>query len=252
MTRLEDLVDWCDQRVNRRAIPDFPGAHNGLQCANRGEVRKIGAAVDAGQISFQKAVAAGVDYLIVHHGMFWTAPVPLTGIQYAKIAYLFENNCAVYASHLPLDCHTEIGNNALIARKLGLESNGSFCSYQGVNIGLLASAPQSRTELVDTLSTHFPYTLTAIEYGSDTPSRVAILSGSGADAVPDLLMNAGVDTLITGELRQHHYTQAQDYCLNLYTCGHYATEVFGVQALASEAAQHFDLPWEFIQSDCPL
>ena len=250
--RLEALVDWCDQRVNRRAVPDFPGAHNGLQCANRGEVCKIGAAVDAGQVTFEKAVAAGVDFLIVHHGMFWTPPIPLNGVHYAKVAYLIENNCAVYASHLPLDCHPEIGNNVLIARKLGLEPAGVFCPYQGVDIGILTSGPQNRAALVDTLSTHFSSTLTAIEYGSAQPERVAILSGSGADVVPDLLMAAGVDTLITGELRQRHYTQAQEYRFNLYACGHYATEVFGVQALAAEAARHFKLPWEFIPTDCPL
>ena len=91
----------------------------------------------------------------------------------------------------------------------------------------------------------------SIEFGSKTPNKIAILTGSGSSAVAEL-KRIGVDTLITGELRQNHYNQAQEEGLNLYLCGHYATEVYGVCALAKEVSRKFEIPWEFIPTKCPL
>src|SRR5476649_1461390 len=113
MAKTKDLVAYCDKRTRVSAFKDAPGAFNGLQLANDGRVRRVGAAVDAGLVPFRAAVAAGVDFLIVHHGMYWHAPEPLTGAAHARVAALFRGNCALYSSHLPLDAHPEIGNNAL-------------------------------------------------------------------------------------------------------------------------------------------
>jgi putative NIF3 family GTP cyclohydrolase 1 type 2 len=126
MAKLVDLVAYCDKRTRRTSFEDAPGAFNGLQIANRGVVTKIGAAVDAGLIPFQRAVAAEVDFLIVHHGMYWDMPRPLTGPVYDRVATLVEGNCAVYSNHLPLDSHPTIGNNALLARELGLKTDRGF------------------------------------------------------------------------------------------------------------------------------
>src|SRR5579885_1801297 len=117
---LDALVRYCDRRTRRAAFKDAPGACNGLQVANDGRVTRIGAAVDAGVEPFRKAVAAGVDFLIVHHGMYWDMPRPLTGAVYQRVATLMRGHCALYSNHLPLDAHPEIGNNALLARQLGL------------------------------------------------------------------------------------------------------------------------------------
>src|SRR5579884_3326788 len=108
MPALHDLVDYCDRRTRRAAFKDAPGACNGLQVANDGRVSRIGAAVDAGVVPFQKAVAAGVDFLIVHHGMYWDMPRPLTGAVYQRVAMLMRGNCALYSNHLPVDAHPEI------------------------------------------------------------------------------------------------------------------------------------------------
>ncbi|HUR58302.1 MAG TPA: Nif3-like dinuclear metal center hexameric protein, partial [Opitutaceae bacterium] len=99
---LQALVDYADTRTRRTAFKDAPGAFNGLQVANDGRVTKIGAAVDAGVVPFQKAVAAGVDFLIVHHGMYWDMPRPLAGPAYDRVATLIRGNCALYSNHLPL------------------------------------------------------------------------------------------------------------------------------------------------------
>ena len=251
MVDLSDIVSFCDKRVRKTEIADFPGADNGLQVANNGTITKIGASVDAGLIPFQKAIAAKVDFLIVHHGLFWTSPIPITQINYQKIKTLIEGNLAVYSCHLPLDSHPEIGNNASIAKALNLKQLDWFLPYQGTNIGLITEAPESREALVLKLKTLFPKGFTSIEYGSTTPKKIAICSGSGNSAVGELL-KAGVDTLITGELRQNHFNIAQEQRLNLYACGHYATEVFGAQALAEEISKQFNLPYEFIHTHCPL
>jgi dinuclear metal center YbgI/SA1388 family protein len=250
---LEDVVRFCDERSRRRHVPDFPGAVNGLQFAKRGPVRKIGAAVDAGLVPFQRAAELGVDFLIVHHGLFWRPQQPVTGVIHEKYRVLFENDIAVYSCHLPLDAHPEIGNNALIARHLGLPVARWFVEHEGVPIAALCdSRGISRSELSARLRMLFPHTFKGgIEFGSATPERVAVLSGSGGSGL-GYLGDAGCDTLVTGELRQEHFNMAQENGWNLYPCGHYATETFGVEALAGEVAERFGLPMDVVRTDCPL
>jgi dinuclear metal center YbgI/SA1388 family protein len=247
---LEDLVLFCDKRTRRSAFKDAPGAFNGLQVANNGRVTRIGAAVDAGVAPFQKATAAGVDFLIVHHGIFWDMPRPLVGATYERIATLVRNNCALYSNHLPLDGHPEIGNNALLAKQLGLAGTRPFLVRDGEAVGCIAAARFSRDVLRKKLESLYPRVVT-IECGSRAPRSIAFCSGSGNSAVPELVP-AGVDTLVTGELREEWFSRAQEEKLNLYLCGHYATEVHGVKALAAELAKKFNLPWEFIETENPL
>jgi dinuclear metal center YbgI/SA1388 family protein len=251
MIRTEDIVNYCDQRTKISEIKDFPGSYNGLQLENSGEVLKIGAAVDAGLVPFQKAISTGIDFIITHHGLFWTPPIPLINSAYQKVKLCIDHNLAVYGSHLPLDCHSEIGNNAILAQKLQLEPIASFLPYEGVDIGLITKNTQSREDLSNRLKSLFPKGINSMEFGTDTPSKIAILTGSGQSAV-DKILDAGADTLITGELKQHHFNLAQELKLNLYACGHYATETFGVDALAQEVSAKFDLPYEFIETECPL
>ncbi len=251
MVELEKVVSFCDRRTRRAEISDFPPAYNGLQLENRGGVGKIGAAVDAGEVPFRKAIEDGVDFLIVHHGMYWVPPVPLAGSAFRKIRSAVENNLAVYGSHLPLDCHPEIGNNALLAKALELTRMDTFLPYEGTNIGLVATAPESRAELKTRLEGLFPGNVVAVEEGSERPQKIAILTGSGSSAV-EHLPAIGVDTLVTGELKQHFFNIAQEQRLNRSACGPYRTETFGVQALAREAARYFELPWCFIPTECPF
>ena len=250
MAQLADLVAYCDRRTRRTAFADFPGAHNGLQVANDGRVTRIGAAVDAGLAPFEQAAAAGVDFLIVHHGLFWEAPRPLTGPAYRKVAALVRANCALYSSHLPLDAHPQIGNNAILARQLGLTPHRRFLEHEGEHIGLIARSPHSRAGLRRRLERLYPRVV-AVECGAGRPRRVACCSGSGNSAVR-ALVPAGVDTLVTGELREEWFNYAQEHRLNLFLCGHYATEVHGVRALAAELARKFRLPWEFLATGNPL
>lgn len=252
MPKLSNIVEFCDTYTLQSTIKDFPGAYNGLQIENTGKVTKIAATVDAGQIPFEQAIAAKADFLICHHGIFWNAPIPLTKSHYKKVKTAIDGNLAVYSSHLPLDCHSKIGNNALLAEALELDRIGNFLPYEGTSIATIASGPDGgRQELAKRLKVLFPDTCQAIEYGSQHPEQIAILTGSGQSAVDQLQAN-GIDTLITGELRQHHFNMAQELSLNLYPCGHYATETFGVKALAKKVSKEFDIGWCFIETACPL
>jgi len=252
MTSLGTIVKFCDDRTRIASYRDAPGAMNGLQLANPGKVTRIGAAVDAGLVPFQRAVAAGVDFLIVHHGLFWDMPRPLVGPAYERLAVLVEGGCALYSSHLPLDGHPRLGNNALLARQLGLRPAEPFLIREGgAPVGWIArSAGLRRAALRRRLAKAYPR-MTALEFGAAAPERIAFCSGSGNSAVPELRA-AGVDTLVTGELREEWFNFAQENRLNLYLCGHYATEVHGVQALARELSRRFRLPWEFIATGNPL
>ena len=251
MDNLDSVIKFCNDRIDVNKIKDFPGAWNGLQVENNGEITKIGAAVDAGLFPFQIATEKEIDFLIVHHGLFWSPPTPLTGASYEKIKHCMDNNLAIYSAHLPLDCHSEIGNNAILAKRLNLVECDGFLDFEGNKIGLLNHCNFSREDLKTRLQKEFPSGMQSIEFGSKHPTKIGILSGSGQSAV-DQILNVGADTLITGELKQQHFNYAQEKGLNLYVCGHYATETFGVEALAKETAEKFNLPYEFVDTNCPL
>lgn len=250
MASLDDLVTFCNERTRLTAYTDAPGARNGLQVANNGTVTKIGAAVDAGLVPFQKAAALGVDFLIVHHGMYWDMPQLITGPVYQRVKTLISRNCALYSNHLPLDGHAEIGNNALLAKQLGLTPDQPFMMIEGESVGCSAPWTGTRADLQSALEGHYERVV-PITCGSEKPGRIAFCSGSGNSAMKELV-KTGIDTMVTGELREEHFNVAQERGLNIFLCGHYATEVHAVQALAAEVAAKFDLPWEFIKTENPL
>ena len=252
MASTDSITSYCNKRLNLAAITDFEAAYNGLQIANNGTVTKIAASVDAGLKPLQAAAEAGADFLLCHHGLFWSQPLPLVEHNYAKIKAAFDANIAVYSAHLPLDCHPEIGNNTLLARALNLDVCERFLDYKGTPIAVICQSKEAdRSHLSKQLKTLFPKTYSALLFGSHSPKRIAILTGSGQSAVPELKAHQ-VDTLITGELRQQHFNIAQELGLNLFYCGHYATETFGVKALACELAEQFKIEWTFIDQDCTL
>lgn len=251
MAQLEDIVSFCDQRARTHEVVDFREALNGLQFSNNGGVSKIGAAVDSGLIPFKRAIEAGIELLIVHHGMFWNGSRRIVGSEYEKYKTLIDGNLAVYACHLPLDAHLEIGNAAGLATAIGASQQGTFLPYEGTDLGLVCDWPNDRDALRTSLQKTFGDRIASIEYGAANPEKICIVTGSG-NSVVDHVKATGADTLITGELKQHFYTIAQEEGLNLYVCGHYATETFGVESLAKEAAAKFGIPYEFIKTNCPL
>jgi dinuclear metal center YbgI/SA1388 family protein len=244
------VARFCDLLTNRQNIADYDGARNGLQHKGDRPVRKVGAAVDAGAHVFAEAARRGIDFLIVHHGMYWRPVSPESQVRALRKAALKKADLSLYSSHLPLDAHPLIGNNALIAQDLGLKIVDWFVDYEGLPIACICRGI-ARSTLRKRLKTSYPKTYKGIEFGSAHPKKIAILSGSGRSAL-DHLKAEGCDTLITGELREEHFNEAQEQGWNLYPCGHYATETWGVKALATAVALEFGVKWEFISTGNPL
>jgi dinuclear metal center YbgI/SA1388 family protein len=242
---LAALVRHCDRTLHTLEFDDYEGAVNGLQVANSGRVTRIAATVDATLATVKLAVVAGADLLLVHHGLFWAKTHPWTGPRHELIRRLIENDLAVYSAHLPLDAHPRLGNNALLAAAVGLKNLKPFFPSHGQFIGYQAAARISRTDLVRKLGQAIGGRVTVIPGGPEICRRIGVVSG-GAGAELRLAAEAGVDTFITGEGPHWTFAQAEELGINVLYGGHYATETFGVKALAAELAAKFRVPWQFL------
>ncbi|MFQ5679564.1 MAG: Nif3-like dinuclear metal center hexameric protein [Gemmatimonadota bacterium] len=246
MIELDEIVEYLDDYLAIGEISDYPGAHNGLQVENRTAVERVSAAVDACQVTIEGAAEAGSQLLLVHHGLFWGEPLPVAGVTYRRLRALFEADVALYSAHLPLDVHPEVGNNVLLARALELEVEGRFGAAEGVEgIGVWAAADLSREELAARISTVCGSAPRVIEGGPPHVRRLGIVTG-GAGSLIRQAWEEGLDTFLTGEGAHHTFHEATELGLNLIYAGHYATETFGVQALAERVARRFGLEWGFL------
>jgi len=243
--QLAAIVRHCDQILRTRETGDYDGAANGLQVENSGTVTRIAATVDASLATVKLAVAAKADLLIVHHGLFWNSHQPWTGKNYELIRLLAENNLAVYSSHLPLDAHPKLGNNAQLCAALGLKNLKPFFESHGQNIGLKTQAKISRDELAKRLERATGVKPKMIPGGKNLCEKIGVVTG-GAGAEIKQAAAEGVDTFITGEGPHWTFALAEELGLNVFYAGHYATETFGVKALAAELAKKFSVPWEFL------
>jgi dinuclear metal center YbgI/SA1388 family protein len=242
---LTAIVKHCDQILRTREIGDYDGAANGLQVENSGSVTRIAATVDASLATVKLAIAAKADLLVVHHGLFWNSRQPWTGKNYELLSLLAENNLAIYSSHLPLDAHPKLGNNAQLAAALGLKNLKPFFFSHGQNIGLQSQTKISRAELAKKLERATGVKPKIIPGGNEVCQRIGVVTG-GAGGDLKLAADAGVDTFITGEGPHWTFALAEELGLNVFYGGHYATETFGVKALAVELSKKFQLPWGFL------
>jgi dinuclear metal center YbgI/SA1388 family protein len=257
MARLDEVTAFLDGLLRVRELPDYPQALNGLQVENRGEVTRIAAAVDYSLRSIEGAVRERADLLLVHHGLFWAGAQPLRGPAYERLRRVFEHGLAVYSAHLPLDAHPDLGNNALLARELGLDASGGFARFQGAPIGLQGLCDLATAELVErarALARRHGGEVVATPFPSERRTRRwAVCTGAGASA--DTLAESrasGVDTLVAGEGPHWTAVDAIDQGLVVIYAGHYATETLGVGAVAQRVAERFGLPWSFVAAPTGL
>ena len=247
------IAEHLDGILGTVSVPDYPAALNGLQVANRGPVRKVATAVDASLRTIEGAIAADANLLIVHHGLFWSGVQRLVGHRYERLRLLLEHDIAVYAAHLPLDRHPTLGNNALLARALGLEPTGEFARYESIAVGVRGEDTQPTAQIVDAARAF------ARQYGGDVhtsalaPERLTRRWGicTGAGAAADTLGEAaalGLDTLIVGEGPHWTAVEAPELGLVIIYAGHYATETLGVRALGEHVSATFAVPWTFIDA----
>lgn len=248
---LDQITAFLNETVRIDKVTDFPGAWNGLQLANDGSVNRVAAAVDASLNTVKRASAESGTLLIVHHGLFWGEIRPITGASYGRFHAALTANLAVYSAHLPLDLHPELGNNAIFARKLGIPVIGTFFREFDCDIGLVADGSMGLDELVGRVERVTSNKATVLRCGEPWVRRIGIVTG-GAGSGLRKAVDAGVDTLITGEGPHHTFGLAQDLGMNVVYGGHYATEVFGVQALARLVSERFGIPWSFIDDPSGL
>lgn len=242
---LAAIVEHCDRILRTSGTGDYEGAVNGLQMENSGTVTRLAAAVDASLATVRMAADAGADLLIVHHGLFWAKSHPWTGKKYELLRELIEHDLAIYSSHLPLDAHPRLGNNARLAGALGLKNLKPFFSSHGQTIGFQSRTRISRSELADRLERATGARPKMIPGGKEACQRVGIVTG-GAGGELRQAAEEGVDTFVTGEGPHWTHAMAEELGLNVFYGGHYATETFGVKALAAELSKKFKLPWQFL------
>jgi len=245
MPSLSEIVKYTDKYLRIREIEDWPNALNGLQIQNSGRVSKIGAAVDVSTRVLTEASKKDIDLLLVHHGLFWPGLQPISGALHQQLKLAFENDIAVYGAHLPLDIHPEVGNNAQLATALGLKSAKPFFEEKGQLIGLRAKVSLSRDDLIRRLRKALPGPIKAFNSGPKKTNVIGVITG-GAGSEIYRVAQERIDMFITGEAPHWAAIAAQELGMNLILGGHYATETFGVKALATHLSKRFKLPWGFL------
>jgi dinuclear metal center YbgI/SA1388 family protein len=240
------LVHYLDTYLQVAQIEDV--SNNGLQVEGADEVGLVALAVDVCQATIDGAIERGAQMLIVHHGLLWGAAFPLVGRHRRQVKALLDNDCSLYASHLPLDLHPEVGNNVQYARVAGLEVAGPFGLY-----GIEATAPDGLDleVLIDRLRKSLQVEPLVIRGAEALVHRVAIISGrSPTDVV--LAAQQGYDTCLSGEPAHSVYHVASECGINLVFGGHYATETLGPKALARHVEAELALNTVFIDAPTGL
>ncbi len=246
-----ELTTYLDAYLEIGAFEPLDRSLNGLVVAGDDrEVRKVAFAVDACQSTFEKARQEQADLLVVHHGLFWGSPLAVTSTHYRRLRTLIEGNLDLYVAHLPLDAHSVVGNNAVMAQKLGLEDQSMFAPYKGRMLGCkgILANPSSLADLCKKLGFDKPVIL---DFGKDEVREVGIVSGGASGDVHEAIAE-GLDLFITGEVEHQIYHEALEHSINVIGGGHYLTEVFGVQALMEHLRQKFGLSVVFVANPTGL
>src|SRR6059058_4454484 len=248
MATLSEIVSCTDEFLRISEVGDWDNALNGLQIENSGRVTRLGAAVDVSTRVLAEAANKNVDLLIVHHGLFWPGLQPVTSALRRQLQLAFENDIALYSAHLPLDVHRKIGNNAQLVAALGLKSAKPFLEEKGQPVGLKMRVAMPRAELVRKLRKALNGLVKVFDFGPKQTSAIGIVTGAAGSEIYRVAQE-DIDTFITGEAPHWAAVAAEELGMNLLVGGHYATEIFGVKALAAHLSKRFNIPWEFIH--CP-
>ena len=242
MSRILEIVNYTSA----------DSSQNGLQVGDLdAEIHKVAFAVDASLATIQSAAEQGADVLFTHHGMFWNRSLTVTGRHYKRIKALLDNNLALFACHLPLDAHMELGNNAQMAKYLKLENVQPFRMYHGVYVGVKGEfpAPVTAQQIIGLLKVRENATNFALNCDGRKFRTVAIVSGGGAmDVYP--AMEEKLDLLITGESSYTTINDCNEAGMSMLCLGHYETEIFGVKAVMELVGSQLGLETCFV--DIPL
>lgn len=241
-----ELVAYLDEYLAVKGMKDW--GENGLQVEGAPQVRRLAFAVDASLASIQDAVQFDADMLIAHHGLFWGKPLRIVGAHRRRVKTLLDNECSLYASHLPLDRHSEVGNNAQLAALLDLPVVGEFGDTFGLPVGVVCAGERalSLDELVARFTTAVGEPALVLPGGEQPVRRVGIISGGAASEIAAAVA-AGCDAYITGETSHSAYHDAAEQGIHVIFGGHYATETVGLKALARRLEERYGFPWTFVE-----
>ncbi|MCK5333208.1 MAG: Nif3-like dinuclear metal center hexameric protein [Candidatus Aenigmarchaeota archaeon] len=249
---LADILAFLDKYLAVKKTLD--SSRNGLQVKSR--TKHVGLAVfavDACMDVFLEAKKLGAELIVVHHGLLWENTKPDVFVK-ERMRFLRKNNISLYAVHLPLDMHKEVGNNAVIADILGVKNRKPFGRYDGVACGVRGQLPRkmARSAFMNLVNERIGSIASAQFFGSKSVRNVGIVSGSGSFAI-EQMKRVGLDTLLSGEPKHAAYHNALEARVNAIYAGHYATERFGVQALSERLKKEFpEVRTRFLESPTGL
>ena len=247
MAARDEIIAYAGELLDLAAHPDY--GPMGLQVVGAPEVTKIAAGVSASRSLFEQARGARAQLLVVHHGLFWNAESPIVDAPMrARLEALFAGNITLAAYHLALDAHPEIGNNVLLAHRLGVDVEGPFEKYGAQ--GRLRE-PLAIDRFSERVRRELGREPLVFAHGPDRIERVAVVTGGGGRLLPDAA-RAGFDLFLTGEPEEPSLHAALELGIHFVAAGHYATETLGVQALAARLAERFALEWEFLDLPNPV
>lgn len=246
MAHRDAIVARANELLDVERWPEFAPA--GMQVVGADEVTSLACGVSASLEVFERVAAAGAELLVVHHGLFWRSePLVIDRRLRGRLEALFRANLTLVAYHLALDAHPDLGNNARLARAIGVEEQQPFAE---VGIGG-RSEPVSIVELAGRVAEAVGREPLVFAEGSPRVERVAVVTGSGGRYLI-AAAHAGFDVLVTGEPEEPSLATARELGINLVAAGHYATERLGVKALTELLADEFGLPWQFLEVDNPV
>ncbi len=244
--QLQPIVAFLDGLLQPDRFQD--SSNNGLQVENSGRVGLVCCGVDASMDFFREAQRRGAGLVLCHHGLSWGDSLKrITHLNYQRVSFLIKHDIAVYAAHLPLDAHPRYGNNACVARALGLRQLKPFGMHQGQAVGLRGTlaAPVPLRRLAARLERTIGNQVTVLDFGKSTIRTVAMVVGGGAVGIEEAA-RLGVDVYLSGEPGLGAYNTARHYQMNALFGGHYATESLGVQALGKLLTRRFGVRTEFV------
>ena len=232
------------------AIDDLAGTDislNGVQVENTADITCIAFAVDACLEVFRRAKEAGAQMVFVHHGLFWGHEQTVTGSHYQRLKFLMENNMALYAAHLPLDIHPELGNNVSLAEAAGLADLKPFGKFRGIDVGVKGTfkEPVTTEQVLANLGYDRAELLACLSFGKEKNLTGAVITGGGEHDVSDAI-DEDVDLYITGDAAHVVYHTCLENKINMISAGHYRTEVYGVQNVAKKVSDELALKTIFI------
>src|SRR5919107_2224535 len=251
--RITSIVSALDELLEPASFADL--GPNGLQVPGGREVRRVVTGVSAQRALIDRAIELGAELLLVHHGLFWDFhPTGLTPVLAERLRPLFKHDVALAAYHLPLDAHPELGNNAILADRLGCERHEPFHKFRGRSIGRAGTFGGDgipAAELFTRVREVTGREPSVFDGGPERVRRIGIVSGSAAEALPEAIA-LGLDAFLTGEPREHVMADARELGIHFIAAGHYATETFGVRALGDWLAGRFGLEDVFVDVPNPV